>query len=301
MKGVAESLAGRISVLNLLGLSRRDIAGSTSLNSSFTTPFLPTEAYFNSRANTLTIGSYADVWDAMFRGSLPLAQYPQSDWQLLYSSYLKTYIEREVRQLMNVGNEVAFLKFMTAIAANSGQLLNLTSISNHIGMSLSTVERWLSILITSNLVYLLQPYHNNILKRAIKTPKLYVLDTGLICYLTRWLNPEVLEHGAAAGEIFETYVVSEIIKSYTNAGIEPPLYFYRDKEQNEIDLLIHENGVLYPLEIKKHANPRADDIKAFHVLEKIPGITRGSGGVICLYDRLVSLGEHDAVIPLDYI
>ena len=154
----------------------------------------------------------------------------------------------------------------------------------------------------SNIVYLLKPYANNVLKRSVKTPKLYYLDTGLAAYLTKWNTAEVLKSGAMAGAFFETFVVSEIIKSYYNQGIlEPSLYFYRDKEQREIDLLIEENGVLYPLEMKKHADPKPGDVKAFDILNELPGIRRGPGGVICTYDRLTTLKGEDKVIPVWFI
>ena len=160
----------------------------------------------------------------------------------------------------------------------------------------------MSILVASNLVYLLQPYSNNITKRAVKTPKLYFLDTGLAAYLTRWNTVEVLKNGAMAGAFFESFVVAEIIKSYYNKGIlEPPLYFYRDKDMNEIDLLIEDGGVLYPLEMKKHADPQKRDTDAFSVLDKIPGVQRGPGGVVCLYDNLVTLRGNDRAIPVCYL
>lgn len=170
------------------------------------------------------------------------------------------------------------------------------------GVSQPTAERWLSILVASNLVYLLQPYAGNIAKRVVKTPKLYFLDTGLAAYLTRWNTPDVLKNGAMAGAFFESFVVAEVIKSYYNRGIlEPPLYFYRDKDMNEIDLLIEENATLYPLEIKKHADPSKKDIVSFGQLDKIAGIDRGPGGVVCLYDRLVTLSGSDRAIPVAYL
>ena len=296
MKNVSESLAGRIGVLTLGGLSRREIDGA-----EFYEPFLPTETYLKERAAGAKARAYADVWRAIHRGCMPEMQRAEMDWQLFYGAYVRTYIERDVRELAKVGDEVRFMKFMTALAAATGNLLNYANIARDVGVSQPTVERWVSILVSSNVVYLLQPYHNNVLKRALKTPKVYFLDTGLAAYLTRWNTPEVLESGAAAGAFFETCVVSEVVKSYTNAGIEPPLYFYRDKEQNEIDLLIHENGTLYPLEIKKNADPSKNDIRAFELLDGIDGAKRGEGGVLCLYDRVIPLGERDRVVPLAYI
>ncbi|GHV73682.1 ATPase [Spirochaetia bacterium] len=296
MKNVSESLAGRIGILNLLGLSRREIE-----DIDFRLPFLPSPDYFAERKSSVSGSNSKDIWEAILKGCLPELQNPDTDRELFYSAYVKTYIERDVRQLVNIGDELAFLKFMTAMAARTGQLLNYTSIAQDIGLSVSTIERWVSILRASNIIYLLQPYHTNMLKRAIRTPKLYFLDTGLVCYLSGWNTAMVLERGAAAGAIFETYCIAEIIKSYTNTGREPPLYFYRDKEQHEIDVLIAENGTLYPLEIKKHASPRPEDLHAFRYIEHIPGTIRGPGGLICLYPSLTSLGEKDKVIPLGYV
>lgn len=224
------------------------------------------------------------------------------DWNLFYSSYLRTYIERDVRELTQIGDEQKFLKFMMVIAGRTGQMLNLSSIAGDIGISVPTVERWLSILITSNLVYLLQPYYNNTTKRAIKTPKLYFLDTGLAAYLTKWNNPEVLEAGAMAGAFFETFVIGEVIKSYYNAGVfDPPLYYYRDKDKVEVDLIIEENQILHPLEIKKTSNPDKDQIKGFTALRKINGVRCGNGGIICMYDKVIKLDDHNFTIPVNYL
>ncbi len=298
MKDVSESLAGRIGLLTLLGFSLRETRGV-----SFDRPFLPVNSYFAERKKHLAPISYGEVWETIHRGSMPeLCENPDFDWQMFYSAYVRTYIERDVRELSEIGNTVKFVRFMTAAAASTGQLLNLASLARDVGISQPTAERWMSILTASNIVYLLPPYSNNIIRRAVKTPKLYFLDTGLAAYLTRWNTVDVLKHGAMAGAFFESFVISEIIKSYYNKGIlEPPLYFYRDKDMNEIDLLIEEGGVLYPLEVKKHADPRKKDTAAFSVLDKIPGMKRGEGGVICLYDDLVTLSGSDRVIPVSYL
>lgn len=169
---------------------------------------------------------------------MPALYQEESDVEMFYAMYVSTYIERDVRKLAQVGDEMLFFKFMTALASRIGQLLNLESISNEIGISVPTATRWLSILQTSNIIYILEPYYNNIMKRAIKTPKVYFLDTGLAAYLTKWKNKDVLESGTMAGNYFENYVIVEIMKSYYNSGeLRPPIYFYRDKEKREIDLL----------------------------------------------------------------
>jgi uncharacterized protein len=298
MENVSESLAGRLGLLTLLGLSVREIQAI-----EFTEPFLPTDEYFMGRRKNAREISYDEVWMIIHRGSMPeLSTNENYDWQMFYGAYVRTYIERDVRQLTHVGDEIKFLHFMTSAASCTGQLLNLASLARDVGISPPTAERWLSILVTSNIVYLLRPYSNNITKRTVKTPKLYFLDTGLAAYLTRWNTADVLKSGAMAGAFFETFVLAEIIKSYYNKGIlELPLYFYRDKNMNEIDLLIEDNGILYPLEIKKHADPQKKDISAFALLDKLPDIKRGPGGVVCMYDNLITLKDSDRVIPVKYL
>lgn len=298
MKGVSESLAGRIGLVTLLGFSLREVYGIECR-----TPFLPTEEYFTERKGQLADISYDEVWQRIHRGSMPeLQENPDFDWQMFYGAYVRTYIDRDVRELSEIGDTVKFTKFMVAAAASTGQLLNLSSMARDVGISQPTAERWLSILVASNIVFLLQPYSNNITKRVVKTPKLYFLDTGLAAYLTKWNTPDVLKNGAMAGAFFESFVISEVIKSYYNAGIlEPPVYFYRDKDMNEIDLLIEEGGTLYPIEMKKHADPQKKDIHAFDLLDKIPGVQRGPGGVVCLYDKLITLRGNDKVIPINYL
>jgi predicted AAA+ superfamily ATPase len=295
MRNVSESLAGRLGILNLPGLSLRELYGVSCRE-----PFLPTDDYFANRQKEKMDIPYADVWNILHRGSYPeLCANPDYDWQMFYAAYVRSYIERDVRDLAQVGDEVKFTQFMTVAASCTGQLLNAASLARDVGISQPTAERWLSILAASNLIILLRPYHNNITKRTVKTPKLYFLDTGLAAYLTRWNTPEVLKNGAMAGAFFETFVISEIIKSYGNKGIlDLPLYFYRDRDGNEIDLLIEDSGALYPIEIKKHADPVKSDVAKFGILDKIPTVKRGQGGVICLYDNLVTLQGSDRVIPI---
>ena len=295
MQNVTESLAGRLGILSLPGLSLRELYGTQCR-----LPFLPTDEYFAARSKVQAAVSYSDVWNVIHRGSFPeLCANPDFDWQMFFAAYVKTYIERDVRALAQVGDEVKFLQFMTVTASCTGQLLNVASLARDVGVSQPTAERWLSILVTSNLVYLLRPYHNNITKRTVKTPKLYFLDTGLAAYLTRWTTADVLKTGAMAGAFFETFVIAEIMKSYSNQGIlDLPLYFYRDRDSNEIDLLIEDSGTLYPIEIKKHADPAKSDIARFSILDKLSNVKRGPGGVVCLYDRLVTLQGDDRAIPV---
>jgi predicted AAA+ superfamily ATPase len=298
MKNVSESLAGRIGILELPGLSLRELYGV-----AFREPFLPTDEYFADRAKEKARIPYDEVWNIIHRGSYPeLCANAEFDWQMFFAAYVKTYIERDVHALAQVSDEVKFMRFMMAAASLTGQLLNKDSLARNVGISPPTVERWLSVLVSSNIVCLLKPYHNNIMKRAVKTPKLYFLDTGLASYLTRWNTAEVLKNGAMAGAFFETFVVGEIIKSYANNGIlDLPFYFYRDKDGNEIDLLIETGGVMYPIEIKKHADPSKADAAKFHIVDKIPTVGRGPGGVVCLYDNLVTLSGNDKAIPINLL
>jgi predicted AAA+ superfamily ATPase len=298
MKDVAESLAGRLGILNLTGISLRERFGV-----GFREPFLPTDEYFAVRAKEKVEIPYADIWNIIHRGCFPeLCANPDFDWQMFFAAYVKTYIERDVRELAQVGDEVKFLQFMTVTASRTGQLLNVASLARDVGISQPTAERWLSILATSGLVYLLRPYHNNITKRTVKAAKLYFLDTGLAAYLTRWNTADVLKSGAMAGAFFETFVVGEVMKSYSNKGIlDLPLYFYRDRDGNEIDLLIEDSGILYPIEIKKNADPQKSDVAAFGLLDKIPAVKRGAGGMVCLYDSLATLKENDRAIPVNML
>lgn len=296
MKNVSESLAGRIGILTLLGLSLREMSGDP-----FREPFLPTEGYLLKRRESARPIEYHDIWKIIHTGSMPEFYADEMDWNFYFSAYAKTYLERDVRDLAQVGDQGKFLRFMTAIAANIGNLLNLSSVARDVGVSAPTVDRWLSILETSSIIYLLKPYHNNRMKRMVKTAKVYFMDTGLAAYLTRWTTPEVLANGAMAGAFFENFVVVEILKSYYNAGLEAPLFFYRDRDQREIDLLIEREGALHPIEIKKHADPRKGDTDSFCVLDKIPNMKRGTGAVLCLYDQVVPLSESDFVVPIHYV
>jgi predicted AAA+ superfamily ATPase len=297
MKNVSESLAGRLAVLSLCGLSRREIK-----EVDFYEPFLPEAGYYNGRGEKDTTLDYDEVWRIIHRGSMPrLYRDPDLQWEDFWNSFTRTYLERDVRDLAQVGNEQRFLSFMTAAAARTGTMLNLSSISQETGISVPTADRWLSILAASNLVFLLRPFHINVSKRMVHTPKLYFLDTGLAAWLTQWPSAETLRNGNMGGAFFETFVIAEILKSYASQGREAPLYYYRDRDGREIDLLIWQNGRLYPIEIKKHANPGTEDSKHFSAIDSIKGLERGSGGVICMYKELTALSARDKVIPVSWL
>lgn len=297
MQNVSESLAGRAGILELLGLSLREIKGE-----NWNEPFIPTFEYLKKRNGEKEPLSIPAVWKAIHRGSLPeVALSPEQDWADFYADYIKTYIERDVRRLTQVADENSFFTFMTVCAAMSGQLLNLSSLAGDVGISVPTAKRWLSILRTGGIIYLLRPYNNNAISRAVKTPKLHFLDIGLASYLTRWTTSDNLSIGANNGSFFESFVVSEILKSYINAGKEADMYFLRDGNRKEIDLLLHENNTLYPLEIKIKPEPDRRDIKHFDMLGSIRNINVGSGGIICLANDLLQLDDKNYIIPLALI
>jgi predicted AAA+ superfamily ATPase len=292
MKNVGESLAGRIGIIQLFGLSYSEIAGTPNV------PFLPITHTLTTRSREKSRAKSTDVFKAIHRGGMPAlnsgGKMPASDQY--YASYVQTYLQRDIKDLTQVGDELAFIRFLTAVAARTGQMLQYADLARDVGVSPPTAKQWLSLLITSGLVVLVEPWYGNVLKRMIKAPKLYFLDTGLCAYLTKWTTPETLEAGAMSGAFFETFVVSEIIKSWRNAGKTPPLFYFRDKEKHEIDLILEIDGVLYPLEIKKSANPGKDAIKAFAYLSAA-ALPVGPGGVICCAADYLPLDAKNSVIP----
>ncbi len=297
MKGVSESLAGRIGIVDMLGLSDREI-----YEDPFDRPFLPTSDYLLERRPKMA-PSIQNLWERIHRGSMPeLYSNENMDWEQYYAAYVDTYIERDVKQLGSVGDTLAFTQFMTALASRTGELLNAASLARDVGVDSKTVKRWLSILQASNIIYLLQPFSLNINKRIIKTPKVYFTDTGLVCYLCRWLTPETLANGAMAGSIYETFIVSEILKSYYNAGKEPDLYFFRNTDGQEVDLLFYRDGKLYPIEIKKTSSPNVKDAKHFGTLSTFfPSLEVSEGGIICNAEDLLPLGQNLKIIPFRFI
>lgn len=301
MEGVSESLSGRIGIIELSGLSMREIKGD-----SFNCSFIPTIEYVQERSKS--VKPFDNIWEVIHRGGYPELQNPEVDWSVFYSSYIKTYLERDVRSLSAVQNLDDFRKFVIAVAARTGQMINYANIADEVGKDQSTIKRWLSVLEASGIIYLLEPFSSSVLKRAIKTPKVYFRDTGLAAYLTRWLTPETLANGAMSGAFFETFVISEILKSYSNRGIDyrycVSYYRGRDKKktsENEIDLIIEENGTLYPVEIKRSSKVTADQTSVFSVLDGIPDKKRGMGAVICMCPQPGVLRENILQLPVWYI
>lgn len=291
MKNASESLAGRVGALNLLGLANSELAGQIA------TPFKTDPDDIMKKLKTRKPLKLNEVYERIYKGSMPaLYSNENVSTDIFFSSYVQTYLQRDIRDLTQVGDELSFFRFLSGVAARTGQLVNYAEMAKDTGISAPTAKHWLSLLVSSGLVALVEPYFNNVLKRIIKSPKMYFLDTGLCAYLTKWTTPQALEAGAMSGAFFETWVVSEIIKSYYNAGKRAPLYYYRDKDQREIDLIIHENNTLYPIEIKKSGNPSRDAVKHFDVLEKT-GLNVGNGSVISLVNDFLPIDKKNWFTP----
>lgn len=304
MDNVSESLAGRVGIINLLGLSDAEIYGYKSK------PFTTSSDYLMERIGNTKEKSLNDIYARIFKGSMPELYADENvDWETYYRSYVDTYLQRDIRDLAQVADEMDFYNFMTVVAAHTSKPVVYEELANAAGISSPTAKKWLSILVSSHIIALVPPYHNNVLKRVVKMPLMHFLDTGLAAYLLKWGNSEVLEKGAMSGAFFESFVFSEIYKSYLNAGKEPPIFYYRDKEQKEIDLLIYQNGTLSPIEIKKASSPGRAAIKNFNVLNPVQEpdkfgnidelkINIGTGNVICMARDLLPLDEKNWYVPV---
>lgn len=297
MKNLSESLAGRVGILNLLGLSLAEEFGKAKAS----LPFVPHPRQMEHLSKKESPISLNALYKKIWRGSFPfMVVNGAKDWEIFYRSYVQTYLQRDIRDFAQINNERAFLNFLRAAAARTGQLINYSDLARDVNVSEPTIKSWISILKACGLVYILEPYHTNITKRLVKAAKLYFLDTGLCAYLTAWSNPQVLERGAMCGAIFETFIVGEVIKSYWHNGREAPIFFYRDHDHVEIDLIIEENGTLHPVEIKKTANPKKDLVRKFSYLNKLAKPI-GHGALICLTDQYRAITENVDAIPASYL
>jgi uncharacterized protein len=298
MEGITETLAGRVVIIDMLGLSQSEFEGR-ALESI---PFLPSIGWLDHKKTTgVSRKSIMDIYKNIWMGSYPgLVLDPLHPRDSFYNSYIQTYLQRDVRALTKVGDEMIFLRFLKTLAARTAQLINYAEIARDVDVDQKTIKAWISILETSGLIYILQPYHSNYTKRLIKSPKIYFLDTGLCSYLTNWSSPEVLESGAMSGAILETYVMGELLKSYWHNGQKENIYFYRDQEGHEVDFLIEQDNTLYPIECKKSATPSLSSIKNFKILEKM-GKKIGCGSVLCLRETETYLNKDVMVIPIGYL
>ena len=292
MKNVSESLAGRVAVFNLLPLTRNEMLG---IEEGCFRPELELLKQKNPRKETL-----AEIYKYIFVGGLPkLAANQEINRDLYYSSYMNTYIERDISALEQIGKLDEFRAFVTYMAANTAQELKYDAIAKVVGVSAPTIKEWVSILERSGIIYILRPYANSMSKRLVKTPKCYFIDTGLAAYLTSWPTPETLMNGNASGAFFETFVVTEILKTYYNTAKEPNLYYYRDFEQKEIDILIVEGDRVYPIEIKKGKSPSNPD-KNFSALNKF-NLQVMPGLVVCSADELFPISRKAWITPVSLV
>lgn len=292
MSGIQESLAGRVAVLSLTSLSQAEICGGEMQ------PFTLDIEKLSARRKERTAADTGVIFDRIFRGSMPaIVSEKNSNSQIFYSSYLTTYIERDVREVSDAIDSLTFLHFITAVAARCGQILNIAEIARDADINQKQAKNWLGVLETLGLIFYLHPYSNNMLKRLVKTPKLYFYDTGLVCYLTKWSSAETLQSGAMNGAILENYVVAEIRKTYVNCGKDPYMYYYRDKDAREIDIILEHDGVLNPIEIKKSANPGSELIKVFKLLDK-SSAKRSKGAVVCMKPELSAIDRENYIVPV---
>ena len=292
MRGVQESLAGRVALLHMSLLSQREIIGAPCM------PFTTDLDRLITEQDKMKPVATPELFDRLWRGSMPgLVSGQTPDRNVFYSSYISSYVERDVRELSGGVDALKFNRFVTAVAARCSQLLNYSAIAEDSDTDVPTAKAWMSILETLGIVFLLYPYSNNVLKRTIKTPKVYFYDTGFVCYLTRWSSPEVAERGAMNGALLENFAVSEIMKNYQNAGLEPYLYFYRDRDAKEIDVVLEHDGKICPVEIKKTAAPDKRWIRVFGVMDKSP-LKRGTGAILCMADHISAFDRENLIVPI---
>lgn len=292
MKGVKESLAGRVALLQLLPLSQQEISGNN------TTPFEIDLDLFIEKEKNIAKADTPEIYRRIFNGGMPaFISGRYTDRQIMYSSYVSTYIDRDVKELSGAIDSLKFFNFITAAAALAGQMVNYKTIADNCDIDQATAKSWLRILETLGIIFYLHPYSNNVLKRTVKTPKLYFFDTGLVCYLTKWSDAKTLLSGAMSGTLLENFAVSEILKSYYNTGREPFAYYYRDKDAKEIDLVLQRDGKLYPVEIKKTATPDVRLTKKFKFIDK-SSLQRGKSAIVCTSEELGAFDRENLIVPI---
>lgn len=296
MKGVQESLAGRVALLHLSPLSQSEI-----MKRPPEPPFSLELPLLSERQNGRQMLNTPEVFQRIHQGGMPaLVTGTYSNASIFYSSYIDTYMERDVRRLSNDIDSLKFFRFLRSVAARTSQQVNYKGIADDAEIDQTTAKNWLHVLEALGIIFLLEPYSNNVLKRTVSTPKLYFYDSGIVCYLTRWSSPETAMEGAMSGALLENYTVAEIIKTYQNAGQEPFLYYYRDKDAREIDLILERDGKLFPIEIKKMASPPKKLTKVFDLIDKSP-LQRGTGAILCMADQLGAFDQNNLIVPISLI
>lgn len=293
MELAQESLAGRAALLHMPSLSQHEIYGS-----GVSVPFTVELENLKARKAAGMPANLEGIYQRIWKGSLPgYVSGKFTDRDVFYSSYLQTYIDRDVSELVALTDKLLFQDFIRAAACRAGQMLNTHDIAQDVGVSDDTAKRWLQVLEKSDIIFYLRPYSNNLLKRTVKTPKMYFFDTGLVAYLTRYSSPEILQNGAINGAILENFVVAEILKSYQNNAQGCLLWYYRDKSSNEIDMVIENDGQLHPLEIKRSVNPGSELAGAFSILDK-GSAPRGTGAVLCMRPELSAIDAQNYIVPI---
>lgn len=296
MEGVQESLAGRVALLHLSPLSQSEI-----MKRPPEPPFSLELPLLSERQNGRQMLNTPEVFQRIHQGGMPaLVTGTYSNASIFYSSYIDTYMERDVRRLSNDIDSLKFLRFLRSVAARTSQQVNYKGIADDAEIDQTTAKNWLHVLEALGIIFLLEPYSNNVLKRTVSTPKLYFYDSGIVCYLTRWSSPETAMEGAMSDALLENYTVAEIIKTYQNAGQEPFLYYYRDKDAREIDLILERDGKLFPIEIKKMASPPKKLTKVFDLIDKSP-LQRGTGAILCMADQLGAFDQNNLIVPISLI
>ena len=296
LKGAQDSLAGRICILKMYSLSQREKSGNSDLGKmSFSyDSLLERSGYFS--GNDL-MDVYTHIWEGGMPGTIGMTAEQRMEY---YRSYIETYLMRDAVDDNGISDTEGFRKVIRACASFAGNLVNYSDIASAGNVSLPTAKDWVNILQSMGIIFLLEPFSNNELKRMIKTPKLYFCDTGLCAYLSMWTSMETLLNGAASGYFYENYVVSEFLKMYACSKNKTNMTFYRDTNQKEIDIVLEENGTLHPLEIKRSSNPGKKATSSFHLLEK-SSLKIGEGGIICMAEKPFPLDEKNNIIPCNII
>ncbi len=288
-----ESLAGRTAIVHMSALSQTELYGDGT-----TEPLSLDIEKLNERKKHLSHCSATEMYDRIWRGAMPghrSGKYKDRD--VFYSSYIQSYINRDVTDMIPGVDKLLFADFIRAAACRVGQMLNAHDIAQDVGVSDDTAKRWLQVLEKSEVIFYLRPYSNNLLKRTIKTPKMYFFDTGLVAYLTKYSSSEILMNGAINGAVLENYTVAEIRKTWQNSIKESLFHYYRDKDTNEIDMVIETDGELHPLEIKKSTNPGTELASAFAILDK-GSLPRGSGAILCLREEMSAIDRNNFILPI---
>lgn len=293
MELAQESLAGRTAIVHMSALSQSELYGDGE-----TLPLSLELSALQSRKEHLSPANVAQIYERIWNGGMPGHRSGKfTDRDVFYSSYIQTYIDRDVSDMIPGVDKLLYADFIRAAACRAGQMLNVHDIASDVGVSDDTARRWLQVMERSEVIFYLRPYSNNLLKRTVKTPKMYFFDTGLVAYLTRYSDPEILMNGAINGAILENYTVAEIVRTYHNCAKECILHYYRDKDSNEIDLVIESDGMLHPLEIKKSVNPGTELAGTFKILDKA-SVKRGVGAILCMRQDLSAIDRNTYIIPI---